>query len=97
MKIGRLTISDRASAGLSKDRSGPEIERALRETFGASVEVLAVAPTFRAPRNDVQAFRLEAACQLFLGETETPPRVGGSGGGGSLASTLVRGRSRGRR
>lgn len=45
MKIGRLTISDRASAGLYEDRSGPEIERALRETFGASVEfVPAIVP-----------------------------------------------------
>lgn len=35
MKIGRLTISDRASAGVYEDRSGPEIERVLRETFGA--------------------------------------------------------------
>ena len=28
MKIGRLTVSDRASAGVYEDRSGPEIERA---------------------------------------------------------------------
>ncbi|MDE3067004.1 MAG: molybdopterin adenylyltransferase [Verrucomicrobiota bacterium] len=38
MKIGRLTISDRASAGVYEDRSGPEIERALREFLGADVE-----------------------------------------------------------
>ena len=30
MKIGRLTISDRASAGIYEDRGGPEIERVLR-------------------------------------------------------------------
>ena len=36
MKIGRITISDRASAGVYEDRSGPEIEKALRETFGAA-------------------------------------------------------------
>jgi molybdopterin adenylyltransferase len=41
MKIGRLTISDRASAGVYADRSGPEIERALREVFGAEVQFLA--------------------------------------------------------
>ena len=35
MKIGRLTISDRASAGIYADRSGPEIENALREFLGA--------------------------------------------------------------
>lgn len=34
MKIGRITISDRASAGIYEDRSGPEIERMLLETFG---------------------------------------------------------------
>jgi molybdopterin adenylyltransferase len=34
MKIGRLTISDRASAGIYTDRSGPEIETVLREFLG---------------------------------------------------------------
>lgn len=34
MKIGRITISDRASAGAYEDRSGPEIERVLSEVFG---------------------------------------------------------------
>ena len=33
MKIGRITVSDRASAGVYEDRSGPEIERALREVL----------------------------------------------------------------
>ncbi len=40
MKIGRITISDRASAGVYEDRSGPEIERGLRETFGAETEFI---------------------------------------------------------
>ena len=35
MKIGRVTISDRAAAGIYEDRSGPEIERLLAEAFGA--------------------------------------------------------------
>jgi molybdopterin adenylyltransferase len=34
MKIGRLTVSDRASAGVYADRSGPEIENVLREFLG---------------------------------------------------------------
>ena len=38
MKIGRLTISDRASAGIYADRSGPEIENALREFLGDDVQ-----------------------------------------------------------
>ncbi|MBP9900797.1 MAG: molybdopterin adenylyltransferase [Verrucomicrobia bacterium] len=33
MKIGRITVSDRASAGVYEDRSGPEIEAALRVHF----------------------------------------------------------------
>jgi molybdopterin adenylyltransferase len=38
MKIGRLTVSDRASAGVYEDRSGPEIEKVLRECLGAAAE-----------------------------------------------------------
>jgi molybdopterin adenylyltransferase len=34
MKIGRITVSDRANAGIYEDRSGPEIEKVLREFFG---------------------------------------------------------------
>ena len=33
MKVSVVTISDRASAGVYKDRTGPEIERLLRERF----------------------------------------------------------------
>jgi molybdopterin adenylyltransferase len=42
MKIGRLTISDRASAGVYADRSGPEIESELRAVFGAAAEFVAL-------------------------------------------------------
>jgi len=38
MKIGRLTISDRASAGVYEDRSGPEIENILGGFFGSTVK-----------------------------------------------------------
>ena len=38
MKIGRITISDRASVGVYADRSGPEIEKALREFLGDAVK-----------------------------------------------------------
>ena len=38
MKIGRLTASDRASAGIYDDLSGPEIETALAGVF-AGVEL----------------------------------------------------------
>jgi molybdopterin adenylyltransferase len=41
MKIGRVTISDRASAGLYEDRSGPEIERRLSDILGAGTHFVA--------------------------------------------------------
>jgi molybdopterin adenylyltransferase len=37
MKIGRITISDRASAGVYADLSGPEIEKVLGEFFGSGI------------------------------------------------------------
>ena len=45
MKIGRITISDRASAGIYEDLSGPEIERLLRDVFSAEAQfVSAIVP-----------------------------------------------------
>ena len=44
MKIGRLTISDRASAGIYEDCSGPEIERALRGVFAGATFEPAIVP-----------------------------------------------------
>jgi molybdopterin adenylyltransferase len=41
MKIARVTLSDRASAGVYADRSGPEIERVLAEHLGPGHTVLA--------------------------------------------------------
>jgi molybdopterin adenylyltransferase len=38
MKIGRLTLSDRASTGVYEDRSGPEIERILSALFDEPLE-----------------------------------------------------------
>lgn len=38
MKIARVTLSDRASAGVYADLSGPEIERVLREALGEGHE-----------------------------------------------------------
>ncbi len=37
MKIARITLSDRASAGIYQDRSGPEIERILGEAFSTGI------------------------------------------------------------
>jgi molybdopterin adenylyltransferase len=44
MKIGRITISDRASAGVYADRSGPEIENVLREFFAGATFEIAIVP-----------------------------------------------------
>jgi len=45
MKIGRITVSDRASAGIYADKSGPEIERLLGALFGSSATfVTAIVP-----------------------------------------------------
>ncbi len=41
MKIGRVTLSDRASAGIYEDLSGPEIERVVRELLDPDAVFLA--------------------------------------------------------
>ena len=38
MKIGRLTLSDRASQGIYQDQSGPEIERVISTLFQENIE-----------------------------------------------------------
>ena len=36
LRVGILTVSDRAAAGIYRDRSGPEVEACLREVSGAT-------------------------------------------------------------
>jgi molybdopterin adenylyltransferase len=38
MKVGRVTMSDRASAGVYEDRSGPEIEAIIGARFADEIE-----------------------------------------------------------
>lgn len=38
MKIGRITLSDRASQNIYQDRSGPEIERVISSLFDEPIE-----------------------------------------------------------
>lgn len=38
LRVGRLTLSDRASTGVYEDRSGPEIERVFNQLWGHPVE-----------------------------------------------------------
>ncbi|TFE70922.1 molybdopterin adenylyltransferase [Methylacidiphilum sp. Yel] len=42
MKIGRITLSDRAYAGIYKDQSGPEIEKVIMHLFAEPVEFISV-------------------------------------------------------
>lgn len=40
MKVGRVTLSDRASAGIYPDLSGPEIERVFRQAWNGECEFI---------------------------------------------------------
>lgn len=48
MILARVTLSDRASAGVYADRSGPEIERVLRDAFPGAKVVARLIPDERA-------------------------------------------------
>ena len=74
MKIGRITISDRAHAGVYADRSGPEVERRLRDVFGEGSEFMAaiIADEIDAIAERLRWFADEAGCDLIV-------TVGGTG------------------
>lgn len=40
MKVGRLTVSDRASSGIYEDRGGPEVERVFLSVWGEPCEMV---------------------------------------------------------
>src|SRR5436190_109137 len=78
MKVGRVTLSDRASAGVYEDRSGPEIERVFGEHMAEPVEwIRVIIPDERAEIEGVLR-RLcdEAHCDLVVttGGTGPAPR-----------------------
>jgi molybdopterin adenylyltransferase len=78
MKVGRLTLSDRASAGVYEDRSGPEIQRVLGEHVTEPVEWVAVIIPDERARIEVELRRLcdEERCDLVVttGGTGPAPR-----------------------
>lgn len=78
MKIGRLTISDRASAGIYADRSGPEIEAVLREFLGdeAHFESLIVPDEMPAISAALRKFADAEKCDMVVttGGTGISPR-----------------------
>ncbi|HLX97044.1 MAG TPA: molybdopterin adenylyltransferase [Verrucomicrobiae bacterium] len=77
MKIGRLTVSDRASAGIYEDRSGPEIENVLREFLGgAQFESLIVPDEQPLISAALRKFADELKCDMVVttGGTGISPR-----------------------
>lgn len=78
MKIGRVTVSDRASAGVYEDRSGPEIERILRESLDAKAEFITVVVADEQERISEQlcalADRERCALVITTGGTGVGPR-----------------------
>lgn len=77
MKIGRITISDRASAGIYEDRSGPEIESVLREVFsGATFQSVIVPDEVSLISAALKKFADETRCDLIVttGGTGVSPR-----------------------
>jgi len=74
MKVARITLSDRASAGVYTDRSGPEIERVFFEAWGGPVDFEAhLLPDERA----LIAETLRTVCQR--GECALVITTGGTG------------------
>ena len=78
MRIGRLTVSDRASAGIYADQSGPEIETVLREFLGneAAFESLIVADEKEKISAALRTFADEMKCDMVVttGGTGISPR-----------------------
>ena len=78
MKVARLTLSDRASAGIYEDRSGPEIERVFGEVEPGEIEWLRVVMPDERGEIEVLLKRLadEEECDLVLttGGTGPSPR-----------------------
>ncbi len=77
VKIGRLTISDRASAGVYQDLSGPAIEEALAALFNGSAEFSRVLVPDERPQIATALRRLcdEEHCALVVTTGGTGPAV----------------------
>jgi len=68
MKIGRITISDRAAAGIYEDRSGPEIENILGGFFsgGTTFEAVIVPDEAGMIAAALRRFADELVCDLVV-------------------------------
>src|SRR4051812_48554230 len=75
MKVARVTLSDRASAGIYEDRSGPEIERILKECVAGEIEWVRVLMPDEQPAMEETLRRLidQEQCDLVLTTGGTGP------------------------
>jgi molybdopterin adenylyltransferase len=74
MKIGRVTMSDRASAGVYEDRSGPEIEAIIGANFADEIEfVRRVIPDERAEIEQTLRELCDEGCALVVTTGGTGP------------------------
>lgn len=77
MKVGRVTLSDRASAGIYEDRSGPEIEAIITSHFADGIEFCSrLIPDDRALIERTLLELCDAQCTLIVttGGTGPSPR-----------------------
>ena len=78
MKVGRVTLSDRASAGIYPDLSGPEIERVFRQAWDDECEFITRLLPDDRPAIAVTLRELcdQEACELIIttGGTGPAPR-----------------------
>lgn len=77
MKVARVTISDRASAGIYEDRGGPEIERVFLAEWKEPVEIVAkVIPDERETiARTLSSLADEELCSLILTTGGTGPSL----------------------
>ena len=75
MKIGRVTLSDRASAGVYEDRSGPEIERVFSDLCQEPLEWTRIVIPDERVQIEATLRRLcdEAGCELVITTGGTGP------------------------
>jgi molybdopterin adenylyltransferase len=75
MKVGRITLSDRASAGIYEDKSGPEIERVVSSFFDETIEWIRVLMPDDPKRLQEELIRLSDVekCPLIITTGGTGP------------------------
>jgi molybdopterin adenylyltransferase len=74
MKVGRVTMSDRASAGVYEDRSGPEIEAIIGAKFADEIEfVRRLIPDEREQIERTLRELCDAGCALVVTTGGTGP------------------------